>query len=199
MFESSAGLQNTLFVAAVPPKLYGVILADPPWKESGGGKIKRGADRHYPLMSVAEICALKVGELALPDSHLYLWATNNFLERAFEVVKAWGFEFVTCITWGKVENGKIQTGLGQYFRGASEQLLFCKRGQPAYRTVDGKRAQGKTLVLEPRGEHSAKPEAFRTMIERVSAGPYLEMFARRAAPGWDLWGNELANDVEITG
>lgn len=174
---------------------YGTIMADPPWQETGGGKVKRGADRHYPLMKLADICALPVGELALPDSHLYLWVTNNWLERAFEVVRAWGFEFVTCITWGKVSAGvapAIQTGLGQYYRGASEQLLFCRRGQPPYRVINGKRAQGKTLVLEPRGEHSEKPESVRKTIERVSAGPYLELFARRPAPGWDVWGNEVA-------
>lgn len=181
-------------------KRYGTILADPPWQESGGGKVKRGADRHYPLMKLADICALPIGQLALPDSHLYLWATNNFLERAFEVIRAWGFTFVTCITWGKMGDRGIQEGLGQYFRGSSEQLLFCKRGQPTYRTkANGKRAQGRTLYLAPRTEHSEKPECFREVIERVSAGPYLELFARRAAPGWDLWGNQAPDSIEIPG
>jgi len=180
-----------------PRKLYSTILADPPWQERGGGRVKRGADRHYPLLSVDEICALRVSELAASDAHLYLWATNNFLEEAFRVVRAWRFRFVTCITWGKVSNGRIQTGLGQYFRGASEQLLFCSRGhlpyrkQPAGSANAGKRAQGATLVLEPRGKHSAKPERFRQMIELVSPGPYLELFARSTAPGWDSWGNQV--------
>ncbi|MDP1824923.1 MAG: MT-A70 family methyltransferase [Archangium sp.] len=182
------------------PKRYGTILADPPWQESGGGKVKRGADRHYPLMKLADICALPIGQLALPDSHLYLWATNNFLERAFEVIRAWGFTFVTCITWGKMGDRGIQEGLGQYFRGSSEQLLFCKRGQPTYRVkANGKRAQGRTLYLAPRTEHSEKPECFREVIERVSAGPYLELFARRPAPGWDLWGNQAPDSIEIPG
>lgn len=180
---------------------YSTVLADPPWQESGGGKIKRGADRHYPLMSIEAICALPVSALAEPNAHLYLWATNNFLERAFEVIKAWGFRYVTCVTWGKYDfvTGKMNVGLGQYFRGSSEQLLFAVRGRVPYRInpETQKRAQGRTLVLEPRGEHSAKPAVFRRIIERVSPGPYLELFARERVPGWDAWGNEVESSVTI--
>jgi len=172
-------------------KQYGTVLADPPWPERGGGKIKRGADRHYPLMSVEAIKALLVHGLpvvehALPDSHLYLWATNNYLPDAIEVMRAWGFRYVTCITWAK-----DRPGLGQYFRGMTEHLLFGVRGQPPYRIIDGKRAQGTTLISAPRTEHSVKPAEFHRLIERVSAGPYLELFARRPMEGWDVWGNEV--------
>jgi N6-adenosine-specific RNA methylase IME4 len=85
---------------------YGTIFADPPWPETGAGKIKRGADRHYPLMKVSEIVAMAelVQNLAEPDSHLYLWATNNFLPQALEVLKAWGFRYKTAITWMKKGN-----------------------------------------------------------------------------------------------
>jgi N6-adenosine-specific RNA methylase IME4 len=195
--------------------LYTTGIADPPWPERGGGKVKRGADRHYPLMSVAEICALPVSRLFAENAHLYLWTTNNHLEVAFKVVRAWEFEFVTCITWGKAvikpmrlgRGGvpvafpalQVQTGLGQYFRGSSEQLLFCKRGKIPYRVdpVTGKRAQGRTLVLAPRGEHSAKPDGVRTMVERVSPGPYVELFARKEVAGWDRWGNEVDSNVKL--
>jgi N6-adenosine-specific RNA methylase IME4 len=86
------------------------------------------------------------------------------------------------------DNG-LQVGLGQYFRGVTESCLFGIRGQLPYRTTaEGKRAQGRTGFHAPRGEHSAKPEQLRQMVERVSHGPYLEMFARRPAEGWDLWG-----------
>lgn len=105
------------------PKQYGTILADPPWPERGGGKIKRGADRHYPLMDLTDILAL--------------WVKG-------EVMKAWGFRYVTCIT--------------------------CT-------------------------EHSVKPPEFHAVIERVSAGPYLELFARRPVEGWDVWGNEVRTEV----
>lgn len=173
---------------------FGAILADPPWPERGGGKIKRGADRHYPLMSVREIAALPVAALALPDSHLYLWVTNNYLPAGLEVMAAWDFRYVTMITWAKEGNA----GLGQYFRGKTEHVLFGVRGQPPYKVnADGKRGQGVTLITAPRGAHSAKPEALRQMIERVSYGPYVELFARRAYPGWSRWGNEVDSTTEL--
>lgn len=164
-------------------KLYGTIMADPPWMERGGGKIKRGADRHYPLMHTRDIRGLPVADLALPDSHLYLWVTNNFLPDGLEVMKAWDFRYVTCITWAK-----DKMGLGQYYRGMTEQLLFGIRGNPGYRSADGKRSQGRTLLSAPRGLHSRKPPEIRPIIERVSPGPYLELFAREEVAGWDSWG-----------
>lgn len=175
-------------------KQYGTILADPPWPERGGGKIKRGADRHYPLMTVKEIAALPVAALALPDSHLYLWVTNNYLPDGLEVMRAWGFRYVTTITWAKDKQG-----LGQYFRGMTEHVLFGVRGQPPYKlTADGNRCQGTTLITAPRGEHSAKPEALRAMIERVSYGPYVELFARQNYAGWDCFGNEVDSTVQLS-
>lgn len=186
---------------------FNTVLADPPWMEQGGGKVKRGADRHYPLMSTRDICRLPVHELAYPDSHLYLWVTNNHLPDGLEVMAAWGFRYVTNLCWGKVRNvadslGRIsvvpQQGLGQYFRGAHELLLFGVRGKVPYRTTDeGKRAQWPTLVLEPRGKHSQKPDIFHRIIERVSPGPYLELFARRDVPGWERWGNEVQSTVAL--
>jgi N6-adenosine-specific RNA methylase IME4 len=186
-----------------PPQcgLYQTITSDPPWLERGGGKIKRGADRHYDLMSTREIAALPVGSWAAPDAHCYVWVTNNFLPDGLQVLDAWGFRFVTKIDWFKSKVGDdvdeleadagLQIGLGQYFRGCTESCLFGVRGRVPYRLkADGKRAQGRTGFHAPRGEHSAKPEKFRRMVELVSPGPYLEMFARRPAPGWDLWGNQ---------
>ncbi len=173
-------------------KTYCTIVADPPWPEYGGGKIKRGADRHYPLMSIAEICSLgnKVKALRGEEGcHLYLWVTNNYLPAGLEVMRAWGFEYKTCITWGKVkEDGTPTLGLGQYFRGASEHCLFGVYGHLPYRMTDGddpKRGQGRTLILAPRQEHSQKPEALLDMAELVSHPPRLELFARRQRLGWD--------------
>ncbi|HMM32894.1 MAG TPA: MT-A70 family methyltransferase, partial [Clostridia bacterium] len=133
-------------------KKYHTIYADPPWPERGGGKIKRGADRHYTLMTVKEITALPVAAIANDNAHLYLWTTNNYLKAAFEVMEAWGFRYVTNITWGK-----DRIGLGQYFRGQTEHCLFGVKGTLPYKTIDGKRAQGSTLILSPRREHSRKP------------------------------------------
>lgn len=172
---------------------YATIYADPPWAESGGGRIKRGADRHYPLMKTRDILALPVSDLAADDAHLYLWTTNNFLPDGFDVMKAWGFRYVTVITWMK-----DRQGLGQYYRGITEHCLFGVRGRIPYRvTAEGKRAQGVTGFFAPRTKHSAKPQAMREMIERVSPGPYLELFARYRAPGWDVWGNEVESDIEM--
>ena len=156
---------------------------------TAAGKIKRGADQHYPLMRTEEIKALPVGELADPEGcHLYLWTTNDFLPDALKVVKAWGFEYVTVITWMK-----DRQGLGQYFRGLTEHCIFArtKKKLPFKLNESGGRMQGVTGFCAPKGEHSEKPETMREMIERVSYGPYLELFARRQHEGWDVWGNEV--------
>lgn len=186
------------WVSPEPKQRYATVLADPPWLERGGGQVKRGADRHYPLMSTTEISKLPVHQLAADNAHLYLWVTNNFLPDGLEVMAFWGFRYVTNLAWGKVRDGKVQQGLGQYFRGAHELLLFGVRGQVPYRTTEeGKRAQHPTLVLAPRGEHSRKPDVFHEVIEKVSPGPYVELFARRARPGWAVWGNQAPNPVVL--
>ena len=173
--------------------LYSTIYADPPWPERGGGKIKRGADRYYNLMSVKDIAAMPVKCIADDNSHLYLWATNNFLHDAMHVMESWGFRYITCITWAK---DKI--GLGQYFRGMTEQCLFGVRGALPYKVLDGKRQQGTTLITAPRGKHSQKPSEMRAIIERVSYPPFIELFARERVPGWDAYGNEVVSDIIFT-
>lgn len=119
-----------------------IIYIDPPWKETGGGKIKRGADRHYPLMSIKEIKEIPISLLADENCHLYMWTTNNFLEKSFEIINAWGFNYVTTITWVK-----HRMGLGQYFRGQTEHCLFCKKGQIPFKIENGKRQQAKTCFF----------------------------------------------------
>jgi len=170
-------------------KKYKTILADPPWPETGGGKIRRGADRHYPLMSVHEILAMapQINNLADDACHLYLWTTNNYLPDALKVMRRWGFEYITMITWMK-----DRKGLGQYYRGMSEHCLFGRKGVLPYRKKeDGKRAQGVTAFQAKRQEHSRKPDEMRTMIELVSYEPRIELFAREKFDGWDAWGNEV--------
>ena len=161
---------------------------DPPWPEQGGGKIKRGADRHYSLMPVKDIMALPIGELADPEGcHLYCWTTNNYLPAALECIKTWGFEYITTITWLK-----DRVGLGQYYRGLTEHCLFAstKKRLP-YKMADGKRCQGVTGFSEPKTIHSRKPDSMRNMIEWVSYAPRIELFAREHHAGWDVWGNEV--------
>ena len=172
---------------------YHTIYADPPWLERGGGKIKRGADRHYPLMKTSEIMALDIAGICADDAHLYLWVTNNFLPDGLKVMEAWGFRYVTTITWMK-----DRQGLGQYFRGITEHCLFGVKGHLPYKLDEnGKRCQGLTGFTAPRTEHSRKPEEMRDMIQRVSYGPYVELFAREPHEGWDVWGNEVETGIEL--
>jgi N6-adenosine-specific RNA methylase IME4 len=169
-----------------PDKKYKTIYADPPWPEYGGGKIKRGADKHYSLMTVKDIAALPVQEITEDNAHLYLWVTNNYLPAGLEVMKAWGFDYKTTITWGK-----DKFGLGQYFRGQTEHCLFGVKGNLPYKSSEGKRQQGRTIILAPRTEHSKKPEEMRVMIEKVSYAPYIELFARVHPEKWDVWGDQV--------
>lgn len=176
--------------------MYRSIYADPPWNESGGGRVKRGADRHYPLMKTQGIAALNVEALADPvGCHLWLWATNNFLPDGLAVMRAWGFRYVTNLAWTKRRNGKLQRGLGQYLRGSHELLLLGVRGRLPYRTrPDGKRVALSSVVEAPRTQHSAKPDEARAVVEAVSHAPRIELFARSTRPGWAVWGNEVDSD-----
>lgn len=165
---------------------YQTIYADPPWNESGGGKIKRGADRHYSLMKTKDIIALPVSKIADDNCHLYLWVTNNFLKDGLAVMDEWGFRYITTITWMK-----DRIGLGQYYRGITEHCLFGVKGKLPYKVINDKRQQGKTGFYAAKTIHSEKPIEMRQMIEKVSYEPRIELFAREETDGWDCWGNEV--------
>lgn len=167
------------------------VYADPPWPEHGGGKVQRGADRHYPLMPVEDIAAMgvEVQRVTSDQSHLYLWVTNNWLKDGLHVMEAWGYRYITMATWFK--GAKI--GLGQYFRGNTEHCLFGIRGPslPYRISSTGKRNHGVTGFQAVAHDHSVKPPEMREMIEQVSYPIYLELFARRKVDGWITWGNEI--------
>lgn len=173
-------------------KGYRCIMADPPWQERGGGRVKRGADRHYGLLSTPEIVKVMVRSpkwAPAPDCHLWLWVTNNYLEDGLGVMEALGFRYVTNAVWCK---DKI--GLGQYLRGQHELLLFGVRGRLA-----GLSRARSTVIFAPRTEHSRKPDQAYELAEAVSPGPRLEMFARRGREGWDSWGDQApAAEAEAT-
>lgn len=172
-------------IRSAPSRRYKTILVDPPWDVLQRGHY--GASEHYSLMSLEQIRALPVSELAEEDAHLWLWVTNATLRHGFEVMDAWGFTYRSPLTWMKP---RLQ--LGQYLRNMTEHLLFGTRG----RAPVNFRAQP-TWFIAPVQEHSHKPEEQFAIIERVSKGPYLELFARRRQPGWDAWGNEIDSDVMI--
>lgn len=165
---------------------FATILMDPPWPESGGGKCKRGADRHYPLIPCANMYSVvRLAHVWDPaqDAHLYMWVTNNYLPQGLQLMAALDFRYVTNLVWVK-----DRSGLGQYFRGQHELCLFGVRGQGyAVRTLPRDMT---TLIGAPRKAHSAKPPEFHDLIEERSEGPYLEMFARQTRTGWTTWGNE---------
>lgn len=176
---------------------YSTILADPPWLyDYPGGPGHKAPWRiespeRYPRMTLDEIMALDVRSLASPGAHLYIWATLPILNRVFKVIEAWGFETepTTTITWGKPG-----PGLGRGWRSSTEFMVCArdKRRTPFLTTHPG------TLVMAPRGEHSAKPDVFHELIETMSPGPFVELFARRPREGWHTWGNEIPNDVEMS-
>lgn len=163
---------------------YRTIVIDPPWPERGGGVIKRGADAHYPLLNTSEIADVIEGAaMWAPDDdcHLYLWATNTHLPAAVTLMDRLGYRYITTLTWAK-----DRIGLGQYFRGQTEHVLFGVRGSSPI-PPDQRLS---TLIAARRGDHSRKPDRFYEIVEQVSPGPRLEMFARRRRFGWDVWGNE---------
>jgi N6-adenosine-specific RNA methylase IME4 len=146
-----------------------------------------GAARHYPVMKLKDICALRVYKLAADNAHLWLWITNNNFFEGLRVIEAWGFSYRSCLTWVKP-----RLGLGNYLRNQTEHLLLGVRGNAPIQF----RSQGSWFYALVQ-EHSHKPEEQYAIIERCSPGPYLELFARRRQPGWDVWGNEIACDVAL--
>jgi N6-adenosine-specific RNA methylase IME4 len=164
-----------------PVTQFSTIVADPPW-QYGNTATRGAAEDHYPTMSIDELCSLPVNEWAADQAHLYLWTTNGFLREAFNVMDAWGFTYKTTLVWVKP-----QLGLGNYFRSASEYVLFGNRGGLMVRD-----SNQPNWFEAPRGRHSKKPGSFFDLVEKVSYPPYLEMFARqrRLDEHWDYWGNE---------
>jgi N6-adenosine-specific RNA methylase IME4 len=169
---------------AASGKRFGTVYADPPWPYSN--QATRGAtDDHYQTMTVDEIVALPVRELAAPQSHLHLWTTNAFLFECPRILEAWGFEYKGVFVWTKP-----QIGLGNYWRVAHEFLVLGVRGGLTFARQDRR-----SWMEIGRGQHSAKPEQVRHLIESVSPGPRLELFARAGADGWTVWGNEVERDL----
>jgi N6-adenosine-specific RNA methylase IME4 len=169
---------------------YGAIYADPPWSfrnwsVKGTG---RNALSHYDCLSFDALAALPVAQVAARDCALFLWAVDPLLDRAFELIRAWGFEYKTVGFYWVKQNARSSgffTGLGYWTRANPEQCLLATRGQPRRRSKDVRK-----LIIEPRREHSRKPDDVRERIERLVDGPYLELFARETKRGWHCWGDQ---------
>lgn len=173
------------------PLAYRTILADPPWRftlHSEAGE-EKSPQAQYACMALPDIAALPVGQLAHPDGcALVMWATFPMLPEALDVMRAWGFAFVTGGAWAKQSStgAKWAFGTGYVLRSAAELFLIGKRGD-----VSPLNRSTRNLLVAPVREHSRKPDQFRTDIEALFPGPRAELFARERAPGWDAWGNEV--------
>lgn len=214
----STDTDTSIFDDLTPP--YSTIVADPPWGYEGRTAPWRStSEASYSLMTLGEIMALPVADLAAPNAHLYLWAVLPMMAEAYRVIDAWGFTADTALTWCKPG-----VGLGAGYRGNTEHLIVARRGwssvnptcaacggrargarkcgcdAPVWRVkgqpIEGAMEQRRpfattadgTWYTAPRGPHSAKPPLFADLIERMSPGPYLELFARSPRLGWDAWG-----------
>lgn len=161
---------------------FATIMIDPPWDWGDeGDQDQLGRARpQYATMTKSQLLDLPLADLSDDDCHIYLWITNRSLPKGFELLERWGFRYVTAITWAKPS-----FGMGNYFRGQTEHVLFGVKGsQPLKRKDVG------TLFNAPRGPngHSSKPSEFYDLVESCSPGPYLEMFSRCDRDGWKAWG-----------
>lgn len=174
-------------------KSFRTILADPPWRFTNRtGKMAPEHKRllRYPTMNIQEIMELPVSQLALPQSHLYLWVPNALILEGLEVMKRWEFTYKTNLVWYKIrkDGGPNGRGMGFYFRNVTELVLFGIRG--GLRTKAAGRRQV-NIILSQKREHSRKPDELYDIIKECSPGPYLELFARHHQPSWSQWGNEI--------
>lgn len=191
--------------------IFKTIVADPPWKYTKNPPARTGggvsAEHQYQTMTTEEIAALPVAALAAADAHLYMWVTNpvmlgmrpTIMGRLSppDVARAWGFEPKAMITWIKTARSTGEAtrgGMGWYFRGATEHLIFAVRGGlpiPADKRLPN-------VFYAEKTKHSKKPKELFDIVEDVSPGPYLEMFAREERPGWCLWGDQAPNSIDTS-
>lgn len=166
-----------------PP--YGCIVADPPWPSMHQrSTYHRGKpERHYRTMRVDEIAKLDVASLAASDAHLWIWGVNRLLGSAYEVAEAWGFTPMSLLTWCKPG-----PGMGYYLRNNTEHAVLATRGRPIVPAA----ALPSSWFEWRRRRHSEKPSEFFGLVEQVSPGPRVELFARVTRPGWHAWGDQIS-------
>lgn len=183
----------------LPTGPYACVLADPPWQFQNLWNTPAGPNRgdaaHYGTMSLDEIAALPVREIVADDAALFMWCIWILMPKVFPIIEAWGFTYKSCaFDWMKAdvrqadmfkEDADVQMGLGYWTRANSEPCLLATRGKP--QRLSKSVRQG---IISPRREHSRKPDCIYERIERLVAGPRLELFARTRREGWDSWGNE---------
>jgi N6-adenosine-specific RNA methylase IME4 len=175
--------------AAIPRGRYSAIMADPPWRfavysDKGRGK---SAEQHYRTMTLSDIKALPVAEIAAPDCMLWLWATAPMFRHALEVIDAWGFTYKTQGVWVKTtQAGRPAFGTGYLLRSSHEPFIIATRGKPEIVS-----RSTRSVITAQRRAHSQKPEAARSAFERMTKAERIELFARSVAPSWDAFGDQI--------
>lgn len=176
-------------------KTYQIIYADPPWKYDQKG-LQGAAEKHYATMSMEDICRLPVEQISAKDSILFLWATFPQLPAALRVISAWGFKYKTVAFLWLKKNRKADSwffGLGFWTRGNAELCLLATHGHPKR-----KAANIHQFIISPIEAHSKKPDIVRDkIVELVGDVPRIELFARQETPGWEIWGNEVTNSIQL--
>lgn len=189
-------------------KKYNIIYADPAWSYDDPSLNRGGALRHYSTMSIEDIKALPVNEIADKDCVLFMWVTFPKLQEGLDTIKAWGFEFKTCaFVWIKTnKRTNVQQtsflpqdsfdsfwGMGSWTRSNAEICLLAVKGKPQRLNADVHQ-----LIYAPIDKHSKKPNETRDKILRLCGDlPRVELFARQVPKGWDVWGNEVEGSVKL--
>ena len=178
------------------PRKFNILYADPPWKYERN-KVQGAAERHYPTMSIEQLCALDVEKITDENCALFLWSTFPFLPEALRLIKAWGFTYkTTAFVWLK-QNRKNKDwffGLGFWTRGNVEICLLATKGKP-----QRKSAKVSQLIIAPIDKHSKKPDIVREkIVELMGELPRIELFARQTTPGWEVFGNEVKSSITLS-
>ena len=186
----------------LPRGHFGAILADPPWpfatwSHKGQG---RSGEAHYSTMSHDDLEAVPVADVARDDSVLFIWVVQTQIPQAVRLVESWGFTLKSlAFVWVKgnylplfPDDVLTQMGMGKWTRAETEQCWLATRGTP--KRLD---ASIRQVIDDRRREHSRKPDGIHERIERLVAGPYLELFARQRRPNWTCWGNEVGKFAPV--
>ena len=188
--KRQVNVRKVAAVASLGPEsngLFHTIVIDPPWDWGDeGDQDQLGRSRPtYATMTIEQIHKLPVGTLAADDCHLYLWITNRSLPKGFSLLESWGFRYVTILTWCKPS-----FGLGNYFRGQTEHVLFGVKGSLPLKVKN----VGTWFAAKRGSGHSSKPGEFYRLAESCSHAPYLEMFGRQSRDGWKTWGENSQSE-----
>jgi N6-adenosine-specific RNA methylase IME4 len=195
-YETEPGVFRDDLFGELPKRHFKAIYADPPWHfEVWKEGSNRNVTAKYSTMDAAAIAALPVADLAADDCVLFIWIVWPRLKESLDIIDAWGFAYKTCaFSWMKADDRQsdmfsdsvpVQLGMGYWTRANSEVCLLATKGKPT--RLDCGVRQG---IIEPRRQHSRKPDCVPARIERLVEGPYLELFSRTTREGWTCWGNQ---------